>query len=75
MALFNYVGPDPSQPSSYTPSSGAPSCGIVTEQMCTLEAANNGSDEPVITDALKNEMINSLQNQVNGTNVKLKARL
>lgn len=75
MALFNYTGSDPSQLSSYTLASGTPSCPGATEQMCTLEAANNGSGQPVITDALKNEMINSLQNQVNGTHVKLKERI
>ncbi|MEJ5148461.1 hypothetical protein [Sphingobacterium sp. MYb388] len=42
--------------------------------MCALQAMNDGSNNPVITDALQNEIINSLENQVNGTNVKLKAR-
>lgn len=74
MALFNYTGTNPSNPLHYTLATTPPTCTTPTEQMCTLEAANNGSDKPVITDALKNEMINSLQNQVNGLNVTLKKR-
>ncbi len=75
MALFSYTGSNPSEPSSYTLHSGpAPTCVNPPEQMCTLDAADNGSGRPIITDALKNEMINSLQNQVNGPNVHLKSR-
>lgn len=75
MAWFSYTGSDPSQPGSYTlSSSGTPPCSSPSEQMCALQAANNGSNEPVITDALKNEIINSLQNQVDGPNVHLKSR-
>lgn len=73
MALFNYTGPDPSDPSSYSLTS-TPTCTSPTEQMCSLEANDDGNGQPIITDALKNEMINSLQNQVNGLHVKLKAR-
>jgi len=74
MAWFSLTGSDPSQPSSYTLSTGIPTCSGPSEQMCALQAANNGSDKPVITDALKNEIINSLQNQVDGPNVHLKSR-
>lgn len=76
MALFNYTGSNPSQPASYTlhTDPNPPTCPGATEQMCSLQAANNGSDKPVITDSLKDEIINCLQNQVNSTNVKLKER-
>lgn len=76
MALFSYTGSDPSQPSSYTLHTGPnpPTCPGATEQMCTLQATNNGSGQPVITEALKDEIIKSLQNQVNSANVKLKER-
>ncbi|WP_400263132.1 hypothetical protein ACFX5U_08710 [Sphingobacterium sp. SG20118] len=73
MALFEFTGSNPSNPAHYSLASGSP-CGIVTEQMCTLEAAKDANDKPVITNALKDEMINSLQNQVNGPNVSLKSR-
>lgn len=74
MALFTFTGTNPSNPLHYTLASGTPSCPNPTERMCTLEAANNGSDKPIITPALKDEMINSLENQVNGPNVSLKSR-
>lgn len=75
MALFNYTGPDPSKPSSYIPSSGLPSCPGSPQRMCTLEADDDGNNKPIITDALKDEIINSLENQVNDTHVTLKERV
>lgn len=74
MAWFNYTGTDPSQPSHYTLIAGTPTCAVPTQQMCALQAMNDGGGNPVITDALKNEIIFSLQNQVNNTNVRLKSR-
>ncbi|WP_400262960.1 hypothetical protein ACFX5U_07755 [Sphingobacterium sp. SG20118] len=76
MALFNYTGTNPSQPSSYTLHSGPnpPVCLAPTQRMCTLEAANDGLNKPIITPALKDEIINSLENEVNGPNVSLKKR-
>ncbi|MEN5088598.1 hypothetical protein ABE426_19195 [Sphingobacterium faecium] len=74
MAWFSFTGTDPSQSSHYTLVASQPTCPGLTQRMCALQAMNDGSNNPVITDALKDEIINSLQNQVNGTNVKLKAR-
>lgn len=74
MAWFNFTGTNPSQPSHYTLVGSQPGCSSPTQRMCALQAMNDGSNNPVITDALQNEIINSLENQVNGTNVKLKAR-
>ncbi|OOG15737.1 hypothetical protein BWD42_23950 [Sphingobacterium sp. CZ-UAM] len=75
MAWFSFTGTNPSNPTHYSaPSSTPPSCTSPTEQMCALQANDNGSNQPVITDALKNEIINSLQNQVDGPNVRLKTR-
>ncbi|WP_144243280.1 hypothetical protein [Sphingobacterium sp. ML3W] len=74
MPLFSYTGTNPSQPNSYTLVTTTPTCGLVTEQMCTIEAANNGLNKPVITEALKDEIINCLQNQINDTHVKLTER-
>ena len=74
MAWFSYTGTDPSNPAHYSaPSSTPPSCTSPTQQMCALQADDDGG-EPIITDTLKDEIINSLQNQVNGPNVKLKKR-
>lgn len=75
MALFTYTGSDPSQPSSYIPSSGTPNCSGSPQSMCTLEADDDGNDEPIITEALKDEIINCLQNQINDTHVTLKVRV
>jgi len=74
MAWFSFTGTNPSQPSHYTLVASQPTCPGLTQRMCALQAMNDGSNNPVITDALQNEIINSLENQVNGTNVKLKAR-
>lgn len=71
---FPFTGTDPSNPAHYAaPVSTPPSCTSPTEQMCALQADDNGG-QPNITNALKNEIINSLQNQVNGANVRLKTR-
>ncbi|AIM36093.1 hypothetical protein KO02_04840 [Sphingobacterium sp. ML3W] len=74
MSLFLYTGPDPSQPSSYTLTSGTPPCSTPKQQMCYIEADPDFSNEPILTEDLKDEMLNSLQNQVNGLHVFLKAR-
>ncbi|AIM37004.1 hypothetical protein KO02_10090 [Sphingobacterium sp. ML3W] len=75
MALFALTGLNPSNPAHYTYITGTPPvCANPTQQMCTLQADNDGSGLPIITPALKDEMINSLQNQVNGPNVSLKSR-
>lgn len=75
MSWFPFSGTNPSDPTHYSAPVTSPICTGLPQQMCALQAANNGSGQPIITDALKNEMINSLENQVNGTNVKLKERI
>jgi hypothetical protein len=74
MAWFNFTGTDPSQPSHYTLLSGVPTCTGATQRTCAIQAMNDGSNNPVITEALKDELIYSLENQVNNTNVRLKTR-
>ncbi|ERJ61312.1 hypothetical protein [Sphingobacterium paucimobilis] len=73
MAWFSFTGTDPSNPAHYTFATSPPSCSTPKQAMCSLQANDNGGS-PDITDALKNELINSLQNQVDGPNVKLKKR-
>lgn len=46
----------PLDPSSYNPDN-TPSCGSGTNSICAINAENNGFDQPVITEALKDEMI------------------
>ncbi|WP_144243337.1 hypothetical protein [Sphingobacterium sp. ML3W] len=74
MNWFKLTGTDPSNPSHYTLVSSAPICIAPPQRLCAIYALNDGSGQPVITDALKNEMINALQNQVNTTNVLLESR-
>lgn len=74
MALFSYTGTNPSKPSSYTKITTAPTCLTPTQQMCYIEADEDVSNEPILTEDLKDEMLNSLQNQVNGLHVFLKKR-
>jgi hypothetical protein len=74
MNWFNFTGTDPSKPSHYTLLSALPTCVGPTQKMCALQATNDGNAEPIITESLKDEMIYSLENQVNNSNVRLKSR-
>lgn len=75
MSWFPFTGSDPSNPTQYAaPVSTPPSCTGPPEQICALQASADANNRPIITDALKNEMINSLQNQIDGPNVHLKTR-
>ncbi|GGH14624.1 hypothetical protein FAZ19_07315 [Sphingobacterium alkalisoli] len=62
---------NPTQPNNYTLQSSQPSCSG-EDQICALQANNNGSGQPVITDALKNEMIVALHSRTPSANVSLK---
>lgn len=74
MSWFSFTGTNPTNPSHYTFSPTPPTCAIPTQQLCSLQAMNDGSNNPVITESLKDEMILALNSQANGTNVKLKSR-
>ncbi|MFD2905203.1 hypothetical protein [Sphingobacterium anhuiense] len=74
MNWFSFTGTDPSQPSHYTLVPSQPSCAGLPQKLCALQAQNNGSGNPIITDELKEEIIDCMENMVNSTNVKLKAR-
>ncbi|GGH10407.1 hypothetical protein FAZ19_01235 [Sphingobacterium alkalisoli] len=64
---------DPTNPSDYTIQGSQPSC-PGTEEVCAIQANNDGSDHPVINEALLTEMTQALQNEAPTTNVKLKDR-
>ncbi|MEN5193449.1 hypothetical protein [Sphingobacterium faecium] len=75
MSWYPFTGSNPADPAHYAaPVATPPTCSSPTQQMCALQAEDNGNNRPDITDALKDEIINSLQNQVNGPNVRLKTR-
>ncbi|MCS3552351.1 MULTISPECIES: hypothetical protein [unclassified Sphingobacterium] len=73
MAWFELTGTDPTSPSHFTLRAVAPNC-PGNDQICSIQAMNDGSNNPVITNALQNEMILALQNATPSTNVKLKDR-
>lgn len=63
---------DPTEASSYEISNGAPSCSG-TAHICAVFAENNGSDLPILDEAVYREMILALDSSTNSTNVKLKS--
>jgi len=70
MAWFNLNNPNaPGTPSSYSPV-GSPSCSG-DQQICAINATASGS-QPVITDALRNEMLTALNTHSSTSNVQLK---
>lgn len=74
MNWFTFTGTDPSQSTHYTLTSGTPICTAPTQQMCAVQAIDDGNGEPIITDTLKDEIMLALQNQVNNAHVRLKSR-
>lgn len=72
MAWFSLIDPsNPGQPSSYQPV-GSPSCSG-NNQICALQADNDGSGHPEITEDLRNEMLTALNTRTSSTNVQLKS--
>jgi len=70
MATFQLNVPSaPGLSSSY--SIGTPACSGVN-QICTIQATDDGSGHPDITDSLKNEMLQALNTRTSTTNVRLK---
>lgn len=61
----------PTDPLDYTLEPNPTGCDG-TNQICAVQANNNGSDKPVLSAALKDEMINSLHNRTASPNVQLK---
>lgn len=43
---FNYDGPNPAISSSYSPAAGTPSCPGTPQQLCAIQAENDGNDHP-----------------------------
>ena len=71
MAWFSLDdGGTPTQPSDYSLVS-SPSCDG-SDQICAVQANDNGSGQPILSNALKDEMINALHNRASSTNVQLK---
>lgn len=73
MAWFELTGPSPISPSNYTLRNSPPPCGG-QDQICAVQANNDGSGHPELTETLKDEMITALHDGVESTNVKLRDR-
>lgn len=71
MAWFELTGTDPYQASNYTLRQTQPHC-TGTDQVCAIQALNDGSNNPVISTALRTEINLALSNNAPTTNVKLK---
>lgn len=74
MAIFalNPAG-DPTNPNDYT-LEAKPTCPNGTNKICSIDAANDGTDKPVLTSALKDSMIRALHNRTsNAPTVVLKS--
>lgn len=74
MAWFLLTGTNPTLPSHYTLQANEPTVCTGAQQICAIQAMNDGSNNPDITNALQNEMIIALQNGFASSNVKLKNR-
>ncbi|MCW2259598.1 MULTISPECIES: hypothetical protein [Sphingobacterium] len=74
MNWFKLTGPNPSNPAHYILVVSVPICPAPPQKLCAIYAMNDGNNQPVISDELKNEIINALQNEINTTNVLLEAR-
>lgn len=61
----------PANPASYSLASGTPSC-TGDQNICTIEAANDGSGRPVLNSAILGEMVTALNTHSNTANVSLK---
>lgn len=61
---------DPTNPFDYSPT-GTPACSG-SGKICAVNANPNAAGQPILTDALKNEMIQSLQTGIAKPNVKLR---
>ena len=75
MAWFSFTGSDPANPNDYTlAGSSAPNCGTKQEQLCAIQATNDGNDHPELDVTILSEMVQALNAPANTPNVKLKAR-
>lgn len=74
MSLFQLNNQSlPAQPSSYSPAptSPPPSCSG-DQNICTINATDNGSGQPILDVAILSEMVTALNNHSNTSNVSLK---
>lgn len=74
MNWFTFTGSDPADSTHYTLATGTPSCVNPQQQLCAIQATNNGNNEPDLDIAILSEMVQALNASGNTTNVSLKKR-
>lgn len=73
MPWFRLTSGSPTNPNNYSFEGNTPPTDCLgTDQICTIQAANNGSNKPVLTASLKDEMIDALHDGAPSDNVQLK---
>ncbi|MNT82322.1 hypothetical protein D3C72_2220360 [compost metagenome] len=73
MAYFSLnTGGDPVDPQDYTLQASQPSCSG-SNQICAIQATDNGSGEPVLSPTLKDQMIQALHSRTSNATVSLKS--
>lgn len=74
MPWYSYTGTNPADSTHYTFQSTEPNCGTNQQQLCAIQAADNGNNEPDLDNTILSEMVNALNAPGNTTNVRLKPR-
>ncbi|MGA6117035.1 hypothetical protein [Sphingobacterium anhuiense] len=73
MAYFSLnSGGDPVDPQDYTLQASQPSCSG-SNQICAIQAANDGNNHPELTESVKDQMIKALNNRTSNATVSLKS--
>lgn len=73
MAYFSLnTGGDPVDPQDYTLQASQPSCSG-SNQICAIQAANDGNNHPELTEAVKDQMIKALNSRTSNATVSLKS--
>lgn len=73
MPYFVFTGSDPADAAHYTLlQTGTPTCLGNEEQICAIQALNDGNGNPVLDIPMLSEMVRALNVPESTTNVKLK---
>lgn len=74
MNWYSFTGSDPTDSNHYTLATGTPSCLNPQQQLCAIQATDNGSGKPELDNVILSEMVKALNAPGNTTNVSLKKR-
>jgi hypothetical protein len=74
MEWFSFTGTVPGNPEHYTLTGSAPACQDPQQQLCAIQAENDGNDEPILDVTILTEIALAVNNQANEPNVRLKER-